>query len=340
MVKYIDLQLQERRLIEAWKSLLVEGNTGKTLDCFSRNYDIVIFCSTILGKIVTYRYTLRVVLLEISGNSTAVQCEKPVKEILLEFYYSQAVQCDLDNSTSNVLIPLDSWTSGLLVYKLPLSGWTFSNVTMEDYIRLEEEKACKRGKVFNWQTATYGKIRVDDDFYDLRSMEAEFLAIVSLRHVSYKYFCQRYLKTDSENNNDKVNIPLLPSPKPTVSYFDDLDFFKDFENKFPAIVYNDALTSKLDFLTDLILSNEFDLKSETSLSECNEEEQNVLCFNDLFPFNVIYPHDLKSDTGNDNDKIDIEQPSGDMSVKPLPDLIKTNVGAYAHESNKLLETMS
>ncbi|GJT30943.1 zinc finger, CCCH-type containing protein [Tanacetum coccineum] len=28
---------------------------------------------------------------------------------------------DLDNSTSNVLIPLDSWTSGLLMYKLPLS---------------------------------------------------------------------------------------------------------------------------------------------------------------------------------------------------------------------------
>ncbi|GJU12997.1 putative reverse transcriptase domain-containing protein [Tanacetum coccineum] len=28
---------------------------------------------------------------------------------------------DLDNSTSYVLIPLDSWTSGLLVYKLPLS---------------------------------------------------------------------------------------------------------------------------------------------------------------------------------------------------------------------------
>ncbi|GJS23298.1 putative reverse transcriptase domain-containing protein [Tanacetum coccineum] len=28
---------------------------------------------------------------------------------------------DLDNSTTNVLIPLDSWTSGLLVYRLPLS---------------------------------------------------------------------------------------------------------------------------------------------------------------------------------------------------------------------------
>nr|GEX27009.1 hypothetical protein [Tanacetum cinerariifolium] len=34
---------------------------------------------------------------------------------------NEPVLGDLDNSTSNVLIPLDSWTSGLLVYKLPLS---------------------------------------------------------------------------------------------------------------------------------------------------------------------------------------------------------------------------
>ncbi|GJS54600.1 putative reverse transcriptase domain-containing protein [Tanacetum coccineum] len=37
----------------------------------------------------------------------------------------QRPQSDLDNSTSNVLIPLDSWTSGLLVYKLPLSEVQF-----------------------------------------------------------------------------------------------------------------------------------------------------------------------------------------------------------------------
>ncbi|GJZ54378.1 hypothetical protein Tco_0609263 [Tanacetum coccineum] len=35
---------------------------------------------------------------------------------------------DLDNSTSNVLIPLDSWTSGLLVYKLPLSDFDGNTV--------------------------------------------------------------------------------------------------------------------------------------------------------------------------------------------------------------------
>ncbi|GKE97628.1 hypothetical protein Tco_0020979, partial [Tanacetum coccineum] len=119
---------------------------------------------------------------------------------------------------------------------------------------------------------------------------------------------------------------------PTISYFDDLDFFKDFENEFPAIVYNDALTSKSDFLTEPTLSpqhiNEFDLKNETSLSKCEDEEQNVLYFNDLFSFNVIYPDDLKSDTDNDNDKIDIEKPSGDMIVIPLPNIINVNVGAY------------
>ncbi|GJW41823.1 retrovirus-related pol polyprotein from transposon TNT 1-94 [Tanacetum coccineum] len=36
-------------------------------------------------------------------------------------YPSRKIRRDLDNSTNNVLIPLDSWTSGLLVYRLPLS---------------------------------------------------------------------------------------------------------------------------------------------------------------------------------------------------------------------------
>ncbi|GJU42126.1 hypothetical protein Tco_1195083 [Tanacetum coccineum] len=116
-----------------------------------------------------------------------------------------------------------------------------------------------------------------------------------------------------------VNMPSFPSPEPTVSYFDDLDFFKDFKNEYLAIVYNDALTSKSDLLTQPILNpqyiDEFNLKDETSLSECDKEEQNVLNFNDLFPFNVIYPNDSKSDKDNDDDKVDIEHSSRDLSVK-------------------------
>ncbi|GKC93192.1 hypothetical protein Tco_1158634 [Tanacetum coccineum] len=196
------------------------------------------------------------------------------------------------------------------------------NITMEEYIRLEEEKARRRGKVYNWETATYGKIWDNEDVHDLGSVETEFPAIVfndtltseatlsceptvsSLNNdeidfrisfdesddedctvifdkklFSYKIISVNNLKTNSENDNDKVNMPLLPSPEPMVSYFNDLDYFNDFENEFSTIVYNDALTSKSYFLTEPTLKpqhiDEFDLKDETSLSECDEEEQNV-----------------------------------------------------------------
>ncbi|GKD14746.1 hypothetical protein Tco_1199153 [Tanacetum coccineum] len=182
------------------------------------------------------------------------------------------------------------------------------NITMEEYIRLKEEKARSRCKVYNWETITYGKIWDNEDVHDLGSIETEFPAIVisfddsndedymlifDKNSFSHKIISVNDLKTDSEKDDDKVNIPLFPSPKPTVSYFDDLDFFKDFKNEFSAIVYNDAQTSKSDLLTEPILNHqhidEFYLKDETSLSKCDEE---VLNFNDLFPFNVIYPDEL------------------------------------------------
>ncbi|GKD25279.1 hypothetical protein Tco_1231493 [Tanacetum coccineum] len=251
------------------------------------------------------------------------------------------------------------------------------NITMEEYIRLEEEKAHRLGKVFNWETGTYGKIWDNEDVHDLRSIfpaialndevssktlsceptvsslndkidfrvsfddsdDDDYMVIFNKNSFSYRKISTNDLKTDSKNDNERVKFP---SPEPTVSSFDDLDFFKDFENKFPAIVYNDAQTSKSDFLTKLILNpqniDEFNLKDETSLSEYDEEEQNVICFIDLFPFNIIYPDELKTDTDNDNDKVDIEHSLEDLSVKPLPDLINIDVGAYAHGSNKLLET--
>ncbi|GKA09357.1 hypothetical protein Tco_0688688 [Tanacetum coccineum] len=51
------------------------------------------------------------------------------------------------------------------------------NITMEEYIRLGEEKARKHGKVFNWETAKYGKIWYNEIIHDLRSVETEFPAI-------------------------------------------------------------------------------------------------------------------------------------------------------------------
>ncbi|GKE75759.1 hypothetical protein Tco_1537800 [Tanacetum coccineum] len=223
------------------------------------------------------------------------------------------------------------------------------NITIEEYIKLEEEKARKYGKRINWETAKYGKIWYDEDIHDLRSFETKFPAIAFNDEVSseilsceptvsslndeidfrvsfddsddedytvifdknsfsYKKNSTNDLKTNSKNNNEKV-MPLLPSHKPVISCFDDLDFFKDFENEFPAIVYNDAQTSKLDLLTEPVFNpqhiDEFDLNDETSLSEYKEGEQNVLYFNDIFPFNIIHSDDLKSEKDNDDNDIDI-----------------------------------
>ncbi|GJU90554.1 hypothetical protein Tco_1302977 [Tanacetum coccineum] len=216
-----------------------------------------------------------------------------------------------------------------------------SNITMEEYIRIKEEKARRRGKVYNWETTTYGKIWDNEDVHDLGSVETEFPSIVFNDTLTSEaaLSCEH---TVSSLNNDEIDFRISFDESDDEDCTFDLDYFKDSEKEFPAIVYNDAQTSKLYFSTKPVLNpqhiDKFNLKDEISMSECDEEEQNVLNFNDLFPFNVIYPDELKTDTDNDNDKVDIEHSSGDLSVKPLPDLINNDVGAYAHGSNKLLET--
>ncbi|GJR61554.1 retrovirus-related pol polyprotein from transposon TNT 1-94 [Tanacetum coccineum] len=82
------------------------------------------------------------------------------------------------------------------------------DITMEEYIRLEEEKAQRPGQEFNWETATYSK----------------------------------------------------------VSYFDDIDYFKEFETDFPAIVFNDVVT------TDHKISSEptIELEKDDPSQECQE----------------------------------------------------------------------
>ncbi|GJR67705.1 hypothetical protein Tco_0013770 [Tanacetum coccineum] len=132
------------------------------------------------------------------------------------------------------------------------------NMTMEEYIKLEEEKAHRRGRVFNWQTDTYEKIMVSDDLYDLRSVEAEFPAIV---------IDDAFAPKDTLPLKSQVSTPV-----------------------------ND----KIDF--------------RISFKESDDE---------------VYHDDLKSD--KDNDKINIEHSLGDLSVKPLPDVINIDVGAYAHD---------
>ncbi|GKF61827.1 hypothetical protein Tco_0181881 [Tanacetum coccineum] len=131
------------------------------------------------------------------------------------------------------------------------------------------------------------------------SDDEDYTVIFDENSFPYKIISVNDLKTDSKYDNNKIPS----SPNPTIDYFDDLDYFKDFENEFLAIVYNDGLTSKSN-LEPLINSkriDEFNLHDETSLSEYDEEI--VLRFNDLF--NNIHPDDLKSEKDDDDNNIDI-----------------------------------
>nr|GEX59077.1 hypothetical protein [Tanacetum cinerariifolium]GEY30991.1 hypothetical protein [Tanacetum cinerariifolium] len=85
-----------------------------------------------------------------------------------------------------------------------------------------------------------------------------------------------------------------------------------------AIVFNDTLTS------------EAALSCEPMVSSLN---------NDEIEFRISFDEsDDEDNTDNDDDKVDIKHSSVDLSVKPLPDVINTDVGAYAQSVSKPMDT--
>ncbi|GJS15551.1 hypothetical protein Tco_0410023 [Tanacetum coccineum] len=130
------------------------------------------------------------------------------------------------------------------------------NITMEEYIRLEEEKARKRGKVFNWETAKYGKIWYDEDIHDLRSVETEFPAIAF---------------------NDEVSSETL-SCEPTVS----------------------SLNNEIDF--------------RISFDDSDDEDYTVIFEKNSFSYKIISTNDLKTDSENDNEKVMPSLPSPEPTI--------------------------
>ncbi|GKC13614.1 hypothetical protein Tco_1010396, partial [Tanacetum coccineum] len=140
------------------------------------------------------------------------------------------------------------------------------------------------------------------------SDDEDYTVIFDENSFSNKIISVNDLKTDSENDN------MPSSPNTTVDYLDDLDYFRDFKNEFPAIVYNDGLTSKSDHEINPKVSFEridkFNLIDEALLSEYDEKI--VSRFNDLF--NIIHPNDLKSEKENDDNDIEIIQSSEDNEI--------------------------
>ncbi|GJW03002.1 hypothetical protein Tco_1561858 [Tanacetum coccineum] len=48
------------------------------------------------------------------------------------------------------------------------------NITMEEYIRLEEEKARRRGQVYNWETATYEALSCEPTISSFNDNKIDF----------------------------------------------------------------------------------------------------------------------------------------------------------------------
>ncbi|GJV45302.1 reverse transcriptase domain-containing protein [Tanacetum coccineum] len=121
------------------------------------------------------------------------------------------------------------------------------NITMEEYIELEAEKARRHSQTFNWETATYGKVKC----------------------------------------------------------YEDINYFKDFETDFPAIVYKDALAPDHEISSEPTVSphrnDGIDFDFKISFDEFDDEDYIVSYDKNPFSYKLTFVNDLKPDS--DNDKV-------------------------------------
>ncbi|GJS13071.1 hypothetical protein Tco_0407543 [Tanacetum coccineum] len=113
------------------------------------------------------------------------------------------------------------------------------NITMEEYIRLQEEKSLSRGETFNWQTATYGKMEYcedeDDCFTNFESVNYQLIVLMYIREALSGTSCFYYsiIKDKDEGKSHAgtlIDIPVFVGSFSIISGFtiiDDDDMTKD-----------------------------------------------------------------------------------------------------------------
>ncbi|GJU66744.1 hypothetical protein Tco_1253003 [Tanacetum coccineum] len=122
------------------------------------------------------------------------------------------------------------------------------NITMEEYIRLEEERAQKRGETLNWQTARFVRIEhyYEDEYFTY--FKAEFPAIV--------------LGNTNTISSQGTKLKEYKAEK------------EDSEIEFPAIVLNDASTSDttLSYEPTVSIPSNDDIDFRISFDESDDED--------------------------------------------------------------------
>nr|GEW17943.1 hypothetical protein [Tanacetum cinerariifolium] len=108
-----------------------------------------------------------------------------------------------------------------------------------------------------------------------------------------------------------------------------------FENEFPTIVNNDALTSGPEILSDPTISplNDDRIDFRISLEESDDEDYIVMYDNDSFSYKLIFVNDLK--TVSENSIYEVNIPHNDVVIEQLDNDINYNVvykdGVFAIE---------
>ncbi|GJS85523.1 hypothetical protein Tco_0752064 [Tanacetum coccineum] len=126
------------------------------------------------------------------------------------------------------------------------------------------------------------------------------------------------------------------------SYCDDLDFFTDFEADYPAIVYNDALTSNENVPSKPPVSiyNEIkaDIDFSISFSDSDDEDYTFICDKNSFSYKLIHVNDLKPEPVNDHVEINTELCSENVDIKPMDSVVCICNNTTLVESDECLET--
>ncbi|GJR21814.1 hypothetical protein Tco_0970341 [Tanacetum coccineum] len=113
-------------------------------------------------------------------------------------------------------------------------------ITIEEYIRHKEEKARKHRKMYNWETAMYGKIWYDEDINDLRSIETEFPAIAFNDGVSSEktLFCEPTVSS----LNDEIDFRISFNDSDDEDYtFLQFDLLRIISKHFFNLIFDDDL---------------------------------------------------------------------------------------------------
>nr|GEX81700.1 hypothetical protein [Tanacetum cinerariifolium] len=123
------------------------------------------------------------------------------------------------------------------------------NITIEEYMRLEEEKARRKCLLIDNKI----DFRISFD----KSDDEDYTVIYDEHAFSYKIISVNNLKMDSENDDDKVNMPSFPSPEPEqwdVIYLPNQEFVCAIWHPVrPQVVYKDGEKQKQKDLSETMI---------------------------------------------------------------------------------------